>query len=222
METTVIQGYSQIQLPPISGPQLKEPDEATHDAVLEPHAEFMERHGLLVAHCLVSTKSTQIPVRILNPSPAPVTIYQAQKVGQLQPLHRESNVPVQGVEVRPIPRTVSNKTSEVVKQLVAAAEDLPATARVQLQELLLEFSDVISTGPGDLGRTNLAQHRINTGDAKPIKQSVRRVPFNQRQHVRELLDDMLQQGVVEPANGPWASPIVLVRKKDGTTRFCRF
>ena len=101
---------------------------------------------------------------------------------------------------------------------MTATGDLSKTERARLQKLLLEFSDVISTGPGDLGRTNLTQHRINTGDAMPIKQSVC-LPFKQRQHVRELLDDMLEQGVIEPADGPWASPIMLVRKKDGTTRF---
>ena len=38
--------------------------------------------------------------------------------------------------------------------------------------------------------------------------------------VCELLDKMLEQHVIEPAHGPWASPIVLVRKKDGTTHLC--
>ena len=74
---------------------------------------------------------------------------------------------------------------------------------MQLQNLLLEFSEVISTGGGDLGRTSLTQHRINTGLLQPIKQPIRRLPFQWRQHVRGLLDDMLTQGII--AEGPWAS-----------------
>ena len=35
-----------------------------------------------------------------------------------------------------------------------------------------------------------------------------------------MLNDMLAQGVIEPATGPWSSPVVLVQKKDGSTRFC--
>ena len=65
----------------------------------------------------------------------------------------------------------------------------------------------------------LVQHKINTGDATPIRQPPRGLPLHQHQAVRELVSNMLQRGVVEPSEGPWSSPIVLV-KKDGTTWFC--
>ena len=68
--------------------------------MLEPYSEFMERHGLLVAHCFVSTKSTNVPVRVLNPSPVPVTIYQSERVGQLQPVDAgDDAILCAGVEV---------------------------------------------------------------------------------------------------------------------------
>ncbi len=72
----------------------------------------------------------------------------------------------------------------------------------------------------DIGQTTLVQHRINTGDAIPVRLPPRRLPFHQRGEVKELLDKMITHGVIEPAHGPWASPIVLVKKKDGTKRFC--
>ena len=61
---------------------------------------------------------------------------------------------------------------------------------------------------------------IHTGDVAPVRQPVRRVPPQRREDVRKLLNEMLERGVVEPSTSPWASPIVLVRKKDGSTRFC--
>ena len=66
----------------------------------------------------------------------------------------------------------------------------------------------------------LVQHEINTGDAVPIRPPPRRLPFHQHQAVEDLVADMLKRGIVEPSNGPWSLPIVLVKKKDGTTRFC--
>ena len=38
--------------------------------------------------------------------------------------------------------------------------------------------------------------------------------------MRGLIDDILSQGIIEPCCGPWASPILLVKNKDSSTRFC--
>ena len=61
---------------------------------------------------------------------------------------------------------------------------------------------------------------IDTGDAPPRRQPVRRTPFAARTKVARQLREMQSQGVIEPSTSPWASPVVLVRKKDGSLRFC--
>ena len=61
---------------------------------------------------------------------------------------------------------------------------------------------------------------IDTGDARPIRQMPRRVPHHLKAEVDKQLDEMLRQGVIEPSYSPWASPICLVRKKDGGLHFC--
>ena len=67
---------------------------------------------------------------------------------------------------------------------------------------------------------DIIQHDIDTGDTYPIKQSPRRPPFSARQAEDDILDEMLQSGVIEPSESAWASPVCLVKKKDGTYRFC--
>lgn len=49
---------------------------------------------------------------------------------------------------------------------------------------------------------------------------MRRMPFSVRQEVAKQLHEMQEAGVVTPSSSPWASPVVLVRKKDGSHRFC--
>ncbi|GFV61212.1 retrovirus-related Pol polyprotein from transposon 17.6 [Trichonephila clavipes] len=71
-----------------------------------------------------------------------------------------------------------------------------------------------------LRRTRLTKHRIDTGEHPPIKQHPRRLPFAKQEEVQKLIKDMKNNDVIEPSSSPWASPIVLVRKKDGSTRFC--
>ena len=71
-----------------------------------------------------------------------------------------------------------------------------------------------------MGRTNKLQHSINTGDHQPIRQQARRIPPCKREEVHELLQDMLRSKVIQPSSSPWASLVVLVKKKDGSTRFC--
>eukprot|EP00731_Ephydatia_muelleri_P025679 Em0017g762a len=61
----------------------------------------------------------------------------------------------------------------------------------------------------DIGRTCLVQHHIDIQGANPVKQPPRRLPFHPRQEVKRMLNDMLAQGVIEPATGPWSSPVVL-------------
>ena len=86
--------------------------------------------------------------------------------------------------------------------------------------VLLEYSDVFSLSNDGLGRTSLSKHRINTGDSLPVHIPPRRIPHVRREEVRKLLQDMLAKGVIQPSNSPWSSPIVLITKKDGSSRFC--
>jgi len=86
--------------------------------------------------------------------------------------------------------------------------------------LLVEYEDIFIQPGGKLGRTDIVRHKIDTGEASPIKQRMRRTPHAQRELIDEEVKKMIELGVVEESDSPWSSPIVLVRKKDGTMRFC--
>ncbi|UYV85140.1 hypothetical protein LAZ67_X004709 [Cordylochernes scorpioides] len=104
--------------------------------------------------------------------------------------------------------------------LEGTREGLNWIQQKKLEHLLCQYEDVFATSPKDVGRTNVTQHRIDTGGATPVKQLPRRLPMTRRDEVAKLIEEMAEQDVIEPSSSPWASPVVLVKKKDGSTRFC--
>ena len=90
----------------------------------------------------------------------------------------------------------------------------------QVKDVIMEYSDVFTAPDGKLGHTTLVQHEIDTGNHHPIKQPSRRLPQAQREIADKEVEKMLSKGFIEPSDTPWASPIVLVTKRDGSTRFC--
>ncbi|KRZ91653.1 Transposon Ty3-I Gag-Pol polyprotein [Trichinella sp. T8] len=108
---------------------------------------------------------------------------------------------------------------EACERTLARAECSARNPRV-LRILLRRYGKAISCGDANLRRTNLVQHRIETGGAQPVKLPPRRLPQAQREVVDHLIREMLHAGVIELPSGPWSSPVVLVRKKDLSPPFC--
>lgn len=61
---------------------------------------------------------------------------------------------------------------------------------------------------------------MDTGNALPIRQPPQRLPLVCREEASQAIKEVSEQGIIEPSDSPWASPMVLVRKKDGGLRFC--
>ena len=97
---------------------------------------------------------------------------------------------------------------------------LSPSNKQKLALVLQRNSCAFATDPLDLGYCDTLPHDINTGNAKPIKQSPRRPPLSAREAEDAILDEMLKTGVIEPSNSPWSSPVCLVKKRDETYRFC--
>ena len=82
-------------------------------------------------------------------------------------------------------------------------------------ELMDEYSDVFVDKPG---YCDWLKHRIDTVDAKPIRHPPYRMSPVERASLSQQVDDMLRQGVIERSNSAWARPVVMVPKKNGTSR----
>ena len=97
---------------------------------------------------------------------------------------------------------------------------LPGPKRRQLINLLAEYRDCFATS-SKVRQTAVAKHRIVTEDAaRPVHRSPYRVSVKEREVIQEQVLEMLNDDIIQPSSSPWASPVVLVKKKDGTLRFC--
>ena len=131
-----------------------------------------------------------------------------------------TNTPAASLDLQdPITSEVPEHLQELFQSTVHD-NNLSSSLAAELKDLFVEHKDTFATGPTDIGYCDLLQHDIDTGDQFPIKQSPRRPPLSARQAEDDILDEMLESGVIEPSDSPWASPVCLVKKKDGTYRFC--
>lgn len=101
-----------------------------------------------------------------------------------------------------------------------AVEDKRDEVKVAVADTLLRHPDVFSKNDEDLRRTSLVEHSINTGDSRPLRQPPRKVPPAFEGEEKTVIDTMQKQGIIEKSTSPWASPIVLVKKKNGKLRPC--
>ncbi len=90
----------------------------------------------------------------------------------------------------------------------------------KLSKLLIEYADVFAESEYDLGNFTSIEHTIDTGDAKPIKQRMRRTPTCFVHEEEGHLQKMMDAGVIQESMSEWASAPVLIRKRDGSVRWC--
>ena len=94
------------------------------------------------------------------------------------------------------------------------------TQRERFAKVLLKHADAFALNKTDLGSCSLVQHKIDTAGAAPVRQPVRRTPKGFEEEEKQYLKEQLEAGIVVPSKSCWASPVVLVRKKDQTVRWC--
>lgn len=102
---------------------------------------------------------------------------------------------------------------------VDVSSTLSPSERQRLLELIHQFEDCFST-TSKVKQTPLTKHRIITDDTtRPIRQNPYRVAPKEREEIQKQVTKMLEDDVIQPSNSPWASPVVLVKRKTAACAF---
>ena len=206
------------------------------NAVIEPIYSGATVKQLHVAACLVDATRNDIdlPVRVANIQNEDVHLFKGTRIATLHPVDnvyersenedKTSYVRVCGVK--------ASDLSDVELPFDGWPDDLKALyeqscggmqsqcEKNRLAALLAKHKHTFATSSSDLGRTSLVQHTIDTGDAQPIKQRPRRPPRAFIDEEEKIIETQLQSGVIRESTSAWASPLVYVKKRDGSTRPC--
>ncbi|KAI9554949.1 hypothetical protein GHT06_020230 [Daphnia sinensis] len=110
------------------------------------------------------------------------------------------------------------KPKEKIEPIVIS--DVDPKFQAPLFKLLNDFHDLFASKDSELGNTNLIKHTIDTQGRGPLRQRPYRVTNNQRKLLDDKVQEMLEADVIRYSHSPWASPVVLVEKKNGEVRFC--
>ena len=203
-------------------------------AIIEPHNYVNKHSELHVASCLVDLTRTDIelPVRVVNLSNDPITLHEGTRIATLSfvddvyELDDDHGVGTHA-KINNVKVDSRNSNMELhewsrdLNQLYdRSCTELNSSEKDKLFALFEKHESTFANSPTDLGRTSVVQHTIDTGDAVPIKQRPRRPPRAFIEEEEKIIETQLKTGVIRESTSPWSSPLVYVRKRDGTTRPC--
>ena len=172
-------------------------------------------YNIALVASLSSGTSDHIPCRLMNPTSTKIFLPQDLEIATITPLLPTSIINTIG----PKSSTPSVTTQDPI---VFNIDDnnLTPPQREALIDTLDSYRDVFAKDNSELGCTSAIRHHININGSKPIKSTPYWTNIETRQKLKEHIDEMLDLDIIQESNSPWAAPIVLVTKKDGSTRFC--
>ena len=187
----------------------------------------LHQDGVLVAHSVhgvpQGSRMLNMVMQVTNTTQQPITYHRGQAIGTAEPVDIMSLKEQEEIEKS------SDRHQEILQQIddkIQAESDDSGLVTQADQALMLKtlskythlFDDRHMGEARQQGQ--VVHHTINTGDAAPRRAHAYRQSPAMEEIVKTEIDKQLQAGVVVHSNSPWASPIVMVKKKGGTWRMC--
>ena len=192
--------------------------------------------NLLIVDTIAQVENGKIPVKVVNIGPEDVWLTPKCRIGVAQEAEviqssadeytvdiSETELYIRRIDVlRGQERDVEKDSSHLLDRLKLDIGEVDFTGdqRKKLDDLFAKHIDAFTLTDDDVGYTTTITHNINLTDDVPIKVPHRRIPPNQIEEVKRHIQKLLNQGIIRKSSSPYASAVVIVRKKDGSIRLC--
>lgn len=211
--------------------------------LVEPSKTQIHNKHIIVCRSVASMNGERwIPVRILNTSDNAVTLRRHTKIADVSSciaIEDLDMAPEQtsAAEIRVQTQTVCGETANSPDSPPCPSfrdslhnlglDDLDIDScevsehwKAQLLQLIHKYEDVFSRSKLDCGLAKDFAHRIHLSDERPFRLPYRCVPPGEYHKLRQVLTEMEEREIIRKSNSEWASPLVLVWKKNGDLRIC--
>ena len=203
--------------------------------IVEPTSARSAPRNILVGRIVTPMWGDRwVPMKIVNPTQSPITLRRNAKLADVSPcLAVEDLTVAQGlcqpqVQVPassaappgPSPDPGQMLSDCGLQDVDVESCDVSPEWRKKLADLLVTYQDVFSKDKLDCGEAKDCVHRIHLLDDRPFRLPYRRVPPADYHKLREVLTEMEERGIISKSVSEYASPLVMVWKKNGDLRIC--
>ena len=224
LPTNVIRVARNCTLPPLSEAIIPTISYRSHQGhfVIDPSPDLSRKHVTL-AHAVVSLSGRKTQCRLLNPTNAPVLLPKNTFLATINPTADHNIFAYQKSYHEPQRPTIDYDTQlHTLKSLglVVDATGYSQSQKEQFVAFLYNYRDLFASDISDLPGTDVVTHKIDTGNALPIRQRPYRHSPEARKEIDRQVDHLLEHDIIAESNSSWSSPVVLVKKKNNTHRLC--
>lgn len=225
-ETTVLPSNS-INILPVNIPNI---ERVTSLAVIEPSDQLYLTKNVSIVSGIIDRNQESPLIEIINYSNSDITLYPNTLLGSCEPINGEPNpftdrcaaISTNADTTNPDKSSIAEtEVPDHLTDLFERSSTLLQPHEIEIMKaLLIQYKTVFSRSSEDIGRTNRVKHKIDTGNARPIRVPPRRLPIGKRDTEKQEISKLIERGIIRPSNSPWCAPLVLVTKPDKTTRIC--
>ena len=180
----------------------------------------------LPSYSFMRPGSKRAGVALMNLSSEPVVLKKGTVIAHVKPANlvppmlapkNENN----NAQTEEIPEKTPARIQKLFSKLdLTGMANWPQESQEEMRKVFEDYHYLFALEDLELGKTGLVKHVIKLDDPKPFHERYRRIPPHQYDKVKKHLKEMVEIGAIRKSQSPWASAVVLVRKKTGELRFC--